>query len=219
MQVIKITLADGNTLLREGIKRVLALEKDFRIVGETGDDSQIDKIVWEAKTDVLLLDLEFAKRRTIQHLLGARKQSTTKCLVLCASPDQDSILDAAKAGARGFILKSTSPPVLIQAIRAVHTGEFWVDGQVDCADAFFEIARRMHAKYSDPAENEIAHLLSKRELEIVTLVTKGLTNAEIARQLFVSPETIKQHLHHIFKKLNVKNRTQAALLMQHKHEK
>lgn len=216
MQRIKIMLADGNTLLREGVKRVLAAEKDLRIVAETGDDSQIDKIVVRAKPDVLLLDLEFAKLSTLQQFITAQKQVATKHLVLCDFPDQENILAAAKAGARGFILKRTPPALLIQAIRKIHSGEIWADQQVNFARTFVEIARRTRAEEAVTAETGITRLLSRRELEILTLVTKGLTNAEIARQLFVSPETIKQHLHHIFKKLNVKNRTQAALLMRQK---
>ena len=220
MELIKVTIADGNTLLREGLKRVLTAERDLSVVGETGNDDEVVHIVEQTSPDVLLLDLEIAKRQTVRILKELKKKGVpTKCLILCSFPDQDSILDAAKAGARGFILKRTLPSVLIQAIRKIHSGEIWVDRQVNCAEAFVEIVRRTYVDDAETAENEITTLLSKRELEVLTLVAKGLTNGEIAKKLFVSPETVKQHLHHIFQKLNVKNRTQAALLMQHKRQK
>lgn len=218
MEPIKIVVADGNTLVREGLKRVLAAERDLRVVGETGEDDELAHLVERKRPDVLLLELEIAKRQTVP-ILKAEKGVDTKCLILCSFPDQDRILDAAKAGARGFILKRALPSVLIQAIRKIHSGEIWVDREVDCAEAFVEIARRTYVVDAETTENDITILLSRRQLEVLILVANGLTNSEIAKKLFVSPETVKQHLHHIFQKLNVKNRTQAALLMQHKRQK
>lgn len=217
MELIKVAIADDNTLFREGLKRILAAERDLSLAGETGNDDEVAPIVERTSPDVLLLDLEIAKRKTVQIILGLKKKGVpTKVLVLCSFPDQESILETAKAGARGFILKRTLPSMFIQAIRKIHVGEIWVDRQVKCAEAFVEIARRTYVDAGRP-ENEITTLLSRREREILTLVAKGLANAEIAKQLFVSPQTVKQHLHHIFQKLNVTNRTQAALLMRQRH--
>ena len=214
MDLIKVTIADSNTLLREGLKRVLAAERDLSVVGETGNDDEVVHIVEQTSPDVLLLDLEIAKRQRVPLPVELKKQAVpTKILILCSFPEHDSILETAKAGARGFILKRGLPSVLIQAIRKIHSGEIWVDRQVNCAEAFVEIARRTYVDDAETAENKITTLVSRRELQILTLVTRGLTNAEIAKKLFISPETVKQHLHHIFQKLNVKNRTQAALLM------
>lgn len=214
---IKVAIADGNTLLREGLKRFLAAERDLRVVQETGDGDAVVYIVEQNSPDVLLLDLEIAKQKTVHSLEELkRKGISTKILVLCSFPDQQDILDTAKAGARGFILKRTHPSMLIQAIRKIQAGEIWVDRQVKCAEAFMEIARRTYVA-TGSSENEITTVLSRRELEILTLLAKGLANAEIAKQLFVSPQTVKQHLHHIFRKLNVTNRTQAALLLRQSH--
>lgn len=217
MDLIKVAIADVNTLFREGLKRILAAQRDFILAGETADDEEVAHIVERMSPDVLLLDLEIAKRKTVQISLGLKKNGfRTKVLVLCSSPDQESILESAKGGARGFILRRTLPSMFIQAIRQIHVGEIWVDRQVECAEAFVEIARRTYA-HAGKSENEIVSVLSRRELEILTLVAKGLANAEIAKQLFVSSPTIKQHLHHIFRKLKVTNRTQAALLMRQWH--
>jgi|SoiMetStandDraft_2_1073263.scaffolds.fasta_scaffold179095_1 DNA-binding NarL/FixJ family response regulator len=218
MEPISVAIFDGNTLVREGLKRVLAAERDLNFVGETGDDDEVAHMVERTSPDVLLLDLEVAQQKTVQILLGLKKKDIrTKVLILCSFPDLESILDTAKVGARGFILKRTLPSVLIQAIRKIHGGEIWADRQVNCADTFVEIARQTDIEDAGRSESDITEVVSKRELEILTLVSKGLTNAEIAKKLFVSPQTVKQHLHHVFDKLNVKNRTQAALLMQEKH--
>ena len=216
MELIKVAVADDNTLLREGLKRVLAAEKDLCVVGETGDDDEVVHVVERTKADVLLLDLEIVKRKTLQFLLELKKKGVlTRVLILCSFPDKEIILDTAKAGARGFILKRAVPSVLIQAIRKIHRGEVWVDRRVDCADTFAETAQTYAG--AGRSESDVTEVLSKRELEILTLVANGLTNAQISKKLFVSPETIKQHLHHIFEKLHVKNRTQAALLMRQRN--
>ncbi len=217
MDIIKVAIADGNTLFREGIKRIFAVEKDLSLAGETGDDEEVVHIVERMNPDVLLLDLEIANRETVQIPLGLKNKGVhIKVLILCSLPDQESILETAKAGARGFILKRTLPSMFIQAIRKIHVGEIWVDRQVECAEAFVEIACRTHTD-AGKSENDITAALSRREREILTLVAKGLANAEIAKQLFVGPQTVKQHMHHIFRKLNVTNRTQAALLMRQRH--
>ena len=218
MELIKVIIADGNTLLREGLKRVLTAERDLSVVGETGKDDEVVHIVEQTSPDILLLDLEIAKRQKAPILIELKnKDLPTKCLIFCSFPEQDRILHTAEAGARGFILKRALPSVLIEAIRKIHSGEIWVDRQVNCAEAFVEIAHRAYVDVAEVAENKITTLLSRRELEILTLVARGLPNAEIAQKLFISPETVKQHLHHIFQKLNVKNRTQAALLVRQKH--
>jgi two-component system, NarL family, response regulator DegU len=214
MGPINVAIVDSNTLAREGIKRILAGERDLKCVGEMGVTGDVVYMVERTNPDVLLLDLDIAHQRTVQIILKLKKKSVlTKVLILCSVPDEESILGTAKIGARGFILKSTPPSVLIQAIRTIHEGEIWSDTHVNCADIFVEIVARTQVEPTTRSISDITQVLSKRELETLTLVAKGLSNAEIAKLLFVSPETVKQHLHHIFGKLNVKNRTQAALLL------
>lgn len=215
MEIIKVAIADANTLLREGLKRILAMENDLLVVGEASDEVEVAEVVERTKPDVLLLDLEISKRKAVPILLELKQENVLpKVLILSSVPDQESILDSAKAGARGFVFKCVLPPMLIQAIRKIHRGEIWVDRQLNRAETFVEFARQTDV---DRSESEVTKTLSKRELEILTLVAKGLTNEEISKKLFVSPQTVKQHLHHIFQKLNVTNRTQAALLMGQRH--
>ena len=214
MELIKVAIADGNTLLREGLKRVLAAEGDLCVVGETGDEDEVVHVVEQTSPDVLLLDLDVLKRKTVQILLELKKKNVpTKVLILCSLPDQESILDTAKAGARGYVvLAGVHPSTIIHAIRKVHGGETSVDRQLSCSERFAEFAGPKSANDVNEAEDDVTALLSKRELEVISLVANGLTNEDISKKLLVSEQTVKIHLNHIFQKLGVKNRTQAALL-------
>ena len=213
MDLIKVAIADANTLLREGLKRILAGESDLLVVGEAADNVEIADVVERTRPDVLLRDLKIPKREAVPVLLELKQKNLpTKVLILSLFPDKENILDTAKAGASGYALKSLPAATLIQAIRRVHRGEIWVDRQLNCAETFVEFARHMSTSEADQPENEIANRLSKRELEILGLVARGLTNEEIRKRLFISLRTVKIHLNHIFNKLNVTNRTQAALL-------
>jgi DNA-binding NarL/FixJ family response regulator len=162
----------------------------------------------------LLLDLNIPKLEALPVLLALREQELkTKIIILSLEPNESKLLNAAKAGARGYILKSTSLPTLIDAVREVSRGRIWVDRQVGCADTFALLAHR--ASTGDAMEPEINPLdvLSKRELQVLHLIAKGVTNEEIGKKLFISVPTVKAHVANIFKKLGVENRTKAALLL------
>lgn len=195
MELIKVATADGNIIFREGLKRVLAAQSDLLLVGEAADEAQVADLVERTGPDVLLLDLDVPKRNAVPILLELkRKRLPTKVLILSLFPDQDSILDTAKAGANGYALKCIPSPTLIQAIRAIHRGEIWVDTQLKCAETFVEFARKRSGYDENALENEISGTLSKRELEILALVAKGLTNQEISKTLFISVRTVKAHV-------------------------
>lgn len=213
MELIKVAIADANTLLREGLKRILAAERDLLVVGEAADEVEVAEVVERTKPDVLLLDLKIPKQEAVPILLELnQKNIPAKVLILSLFPEEESILNTAKAGACGYALKRTSSTTLIQAIRRIHRGEIWADRQLSCAETFVEFARQAWSCDADEQENDVTKLLSKRELEILGLVAKGSTNEEIRKTLFISLRTVKVHLNHVFNKLGVNNRTQAALL-------
>ena len=217
MAIIKVAIAAGNILVREGLKRLLAMEHDLLVVGEAADEVEVAEVVERTKPDVLLLDLDIDKRKTVQILLDLqRKGVPTKVLILCSFPDEDSILDTAKVGARGYVvLNGVRLATITHAIRRIHTGETWVDRQLSCSETFAEFVRQNDVHERDA---DITTVLSKRELEIVSLLADGLTNEKISQKLFISKRTVKIHLNHIFRKLGVSNRTQAALLhVQHQN--
>lgn len=214
MGPIKVVIADDHALFREGLKRILSLEKDVLVVGEASRGDEVARIVDRAKPDVLLLDLKMPKGDVVQTLLEvSEKNPTTKVLILTAFSEDENILNAAKGGAKGYVLKGVSSPTLLQAIKTVHGGGFWVDKEMSSADAFEEIVQSQSGKSGTEPVNETIKNLTKREVEILRLVAEGLTNEEIGKKIFISEKTVKTHLTNIFDKLKVNNRFKAALLI------
>ena len=211
---IKLAIADPNTLLREGLKRLLYDSQDFLVVGEAVNDVETLNLVEQAKPDVLLLDRVIPKMEAVPILLAIKEQLLpTKALILTLLPDESQILNCARAGARGYLLKSTPFAMLADAIREVSRERIWVDRQTGCADAFALLAQRAKTNSEFGEEVNPLDVLTKRELQILNFIARGANNEDIAKKLSLSPVTVKTHASNIFSKLNVKNRTQAALLM------
>lgn len=211
----KVVIADDHTLFREGIKRMLSLEKDILVVGEASRGDEVAKLVERSKPDVLLLDLKMPKGDIVQTLLEVKDiYPATKVLVLTAFSEDENIFNAAKGGARGYVLKGIDFPTLLQAIKTVHSGGVWIDKDLPAAEAFEEIAQDQDVDLdSARVDNGAVKTLTRRELEILRLVAEGLTNEEIGKKIFISEKTVKTHLTNIFDKLKVNNRFKAALLI------
>jgi RNA polymerase sigma factor (sigma-70 family) len=214
MAPIKVLIADDHTLFREGIRRILSLEKDILVVGEAARGDEVTKVVERAKPDVLLLDLKMPKADVVQTLLEVNeKNPATKVLILTAYSEDENILNAAKGGARGYVLKGIDFPTLLQAIKTIHRGGLWIDKEMPSADAFEEIAQSQLNETSDAKTDDALESLTRREKEILKLVAEGLTNEEIGKKIFISEKTVKTHLTNIFDKLKVNNRFKAALMI------
>jgi two-component system, NarL family, response regulator DegU len=214
MVPIKIVVADDHTLFRDGIRRILSLEKDILVVGEASRGDEVIKIVERAKPDVLLLDVKMPRSDVVQTLLEIKEKNVgTKVLILTAYSEDENVLNAAKGGARGYVLKGIDFPTLLQAIKTVHKGGLWIDNEMPAADAFEEIARAQMGATDVTMDDNAISTLTKRETEILKLVAEGLTNEEIGKKIFISEKTVKTHLTNIFDKLKVNNRFKAALLI------
>jgi len=212
--IVKLAVADPTTLFREGLKRLLLDTKNFVVVGEATNDVETMDVVEEAKPDVLLLDLNIPKQEALPILLAIKEQKLpTKVLILSLLHDESQILKSATIGAHGYILKSTSFAALVEAIGEVARGAIWADRHAGFADLFARLARRGNTGIEITGERNPFEVLSKRELQILNLIARGATNEEIATSLSITPLTVKTHVTHIFSKLNVSNRTQAALLL------
>jgi two-component system response regulator DegU len=214
MAPIKVALADDHVLFREGIKRLLSLEKDILVVGEASQGEEVGKMVERTKPDVLLLDLKMPKADVVQTLLDVKERNpATKVLILTAFSEDENVLNAAKSGATGYVLKGVDFPTLLQAIKAVHNGGTWIDKETPLWAVFEEIVESQSAEFRPGFTNGAIKDLTKRELEILRLVAEGLTNEEIGKKIFISEKTVKTHLTNIFDKLKVNNRFKAALLI------
>ena len=215
MTPLKIVIADDHALFREGLKRILSLEKNILVVGEASQGDEVVKVVERTKPDVLLLDLRMPKGDLVQILLElGERNPATRVLILTAFSEEENILNAAKGGAKGYILKGVSSATLLQAIKTVHAGGVWIDKETPAAEAFEEILRGRPGRFGKPAD-EVLEALTKREMEILRLVAEGLSNDEIGKRIFISEKTVKTHLTNIFDKLNVNNRFKAALYLMH----
>src|SRR5258707_2099809 len=181
MLPIKVVIADDHALFRDGLRKILSLEKDILVVGEAGNGDEVPRVVERTKPDVLLLDLKMPKGDVVQNLLDvATRSPATRVMILTAFPDDENVLNAAKGGAKGYVPKGVPAATLLQVIRTVHNGGTWIDKEITSWETFEEIIQaQSEAPVPTPQLDESIKTLTKRELEILRLVAEGLTNEEI----------------------------------------
>jgi DNA-binding NarL/FixJ family response regulator len=216
---IRIVVADDHPIFRDGLCRLLALEEDFVIVAQAHDGREVLQVLQEHEPDILLLDLKMPNLDglgTLQRLQASRNQ--TKVIVLTASEDKSEFVQAVKFGTSGIVLKQTATELLIKSIRKVHAGEIWLDSNTTAA-VMRQFASPdetpMPVAPPPPTRERERSPLSQREREIVSLVAQGFKNKEMAEKMFISEQTVKNHLHNIFDKLGVSDRLELALYAIH----
>jgi len=215
---IRIVVADDHPIFRDGLCKLLALEEDFEVVAQAQDGRQVLDVLQQYEPDILLLDLKMPGLdglATLQRLQVVKNK--TRVIVLTASDDKNEFVQAMKLGTSGIVLKQTATELLIKSIRKVHAGEIWLDSHTTAA----VIRQFVAADDSAPASAQPAPRdrerspLSQREREIVALVAQGFKNKEMAEKMFISEQTVKNHLHNIFDKLGVSDRLELALYAIH----
>jgi len=212
---IRIVVADDHPIFRDGLCRLLALEEDFEVVAQAQDGRQVLDVLQQHEPDILLLDLKMPGLdglATLQRLQIAKNK--TRVIVLTASDDKNEFVQAMKLGTSGIVLKQTATELLIKSIRKVHAGEIWLDSHTTAA-VMRQFASPGRINTTDRKGRERSPL-SQREREIVALVAQGFKNKEIAEKIFISEQTVKNHLHNIFDKLGVSDRLELALYAIHK---
>jgi DNA-binding NarL/FixJ family response regulator len=208
--VIRVVLADDQELVRAGFRVLIESADDIEVVGEAGDGDQAVAIVARELPDVVLMDIRMpgvdglAATRRIRALDGA---AAVRILILTTFDLDEYVHEALRAGASGFLLKDASPSALLDAIRVVHKGEALLAPSVT-RRLIEEFARRPDSRRK-PAALE---MLTDREREVLALVAGGLSNAEIAEHLVVSPATSKTHVSRIMAKLNARDRAQLVMI-------
>jgi DNA-binding NarL/FixJ family response regulator len=202
--VIQILLADDQALVRGGFRLILEAEPDIEVVGEAADGEQAVASALQTRPDVVLMDIRMpvldgieATRRLIPQL------SATRVVMLTTFDLDDYVVDAFRAGASGFLLKTAPPPQLVAAIRTVHAG----DGLLAPAST----RRLIEQSARSPAPAPALDTLTAREHDVLRLLARGLTNAEIAAELVVEPSTIKSHVASLLAKLGLRDRVQAVV--------
>jgi two-component system nitrate/nitrite response regulator NarL len=214
---ISVLVADDHPIVREGLRRLLALEEDIEIVGEVGDGDSVVAMVDQLDPDILLLDLRMPGMDGLSALQRIQKLGRkTKTIVLTASEDKNEFVQAMKLGCSGIVLKQTASELIVKSIRKVHAGEIWLDSHTTAA-VMRQFASPMDlASPGGTARTRDRSPLSHREREIVALVAQGYKNKEMAEKMFISEQTVKNHLHNIFDKLGVSDRLELALYAIHK---
>lgn len=208
MSEIRILLADDHALFREGLRSLLDDQPDIEIVGEAEDGLEATKLAESLKPAVILMDINMPVLDGVEATrIILRKQDNIGIIILTMYPQDEYVVEALKAGAKAYLLKDTRSRKLLEVIRAVHQGQAMIDPEMTARvlDEFRRLSNRQeHA--SPPAQR-----LTDQERTILTLVSGGASNKEIAARLGLSERTIKNYLTIIFQKLQVNNRTEAAI--------
>jgi two-component system, NarL family, nitrate/nitrite response regulator NarL len=213
---IRILIADDHPIVRDGLKKLLTLEDDFDIVGEAADGCEVLDKVQELDPDVLLLDLRMPNLDGLSALQTLQQTNKrTRVIILTASEDKNEFVQAMKLGCSGIVLKQTAPELIVKSIRKVHGGEIWLDSHTTAA-VMRQFAAPGEIGGTSASKGRERSPLSHREREIVQLVAQGYKNKEMAEKMFISEQTVKNHLHNIFDKLGVSDRLELALYAIHK---
>src|SRR5499427_7828054 len=198
-QQIRILMADDHAIFRDGLRKLLDGDEEIVIVGEAQNGAECVKMLAKLKPDILLLDLRMPDKDGLAVLEEVNfDQLPTRVIVLTAAEDD-----------RDVVLKQSATDLLVKSIQRVHAGEIWLDNRMTAE------VMKAFSKSSESGPRREKPLLSDREKEIVQLVAQGFRNKEIGEKLFISEQTVKNHLHNIFDKLGVSDRLELALYAIH----
>jgi DNA-binding NarL/FixJ family response regulator len=205
---IGVLIVDDDPLVRTLLSEIVNRERDIVILGCATDGLDAITKVQDLRPDVILMDLAMPRLDGLAALQRlAEIESTANVLIFTQDADEDLVMQAVRAGAKGYMPKDTPVEWIPKAIRALAAGQAWVERRLT-GRVFEELARmaRQLATHSSPEA-----LLSEREKEVIRLIACGKTNTEIASHLFLSPHTVKSHVSHILQKLDLPNRTEVAI--------
>ncbi len=204
---MKVVICDDQDIVRDGLVMLLKLEKDIEVVGTATDGSEALELVDKSQPDLVLMDLKMPVMNGVE---ATRRIKTNhpniKVLVLTTYDDDQWVFDAIRAGASGYLLKDTPRDELVTAIRGTFSGKSYVDPSV--AGKLLDMA----SSHQTQPTNIITEKLTEREIQILQLIAKGLSNTVIAERLFLSDGTVRNHVSSILAKLGVSDRTQAAVV-------
>lgn len=202
---INVMIADDHLIVREGIKQILELDGDIRVIAEASNGKECIELLDEKKTDILLLDINMPEMNGLKVLQYLKEKNINiKILILTIHNEVEYLIKAADFGVDGYILKDSDSTVLKKAILTIIQGESFIQ-----PDLRPMLKKRMSERAT--SLNTLEESLTKREIEVLKLLAEGLFNKEIAYTLSISEKTVKNHISNIFKKINVSDRTQAAV--------
>lgn len=205
MNVIKVMICDDHRMIREGIKQLLELDGEIEVIAEAGDGDECLSSLENYSPDVLLLDINMPKMNGIKVLEYLKECNYKgKVLILTIHNEVDYLIKAMDIGVDGYVLKDSDSSILKSAIESVNNGEKYIQKELVPL-----LEERMEQRLEE--NNSEDSILTRREIEVLKLLSEGLFNKEIAYKLSISEKTVKNHVSNIFKKIAVSDRTQAAV--------
>lgn len=201
-ETIQLIIVDDHKVVRSGVKALIETESGLEIIGEASDGREAVAKVKAMEPDLVLMDLVMPEMDGVEATRRITEEGMElKILILTSFSEEERIIQAIKAGASGYLIKDASPDELVRAIKDTYRGESTLDPKVAGT-----VLRSMQKEKDEPAEE-----LTEREIEVLELIAKGLPNDDIANELYISERTVRSHVSNILGKLNLQNRTQAAL--------
>jgi two-component system nitrate/nitrite response regulator NarL len=215
---IRVLVADGHPIVLEGLRSALGHQPGIQVVGEASDGMEAIEKTVDLDPDVVLMELKLPRvdGLTVLRSIQARA-SRSKVILFSSSENKEEFVEAMKIGCRGIIAKSAAISLIEKSIQKVHAGEIWLDSHTTAA---------VIRQFSSPSDFPAVHAsngkttreraqLSQREREIIILIAQGYKNKEIAEKMFITEQTVKNHLHNVFDKLGVSDRLELALYAIH----
>ncbi|HEY56005.1 MAG TPA: response regulator transcription factor [Dehalococcoidia bacterium] len=207
MKTIRVLLAEDHVVVRQGTRQLLEHEPDFKIVGEAGDGEEAVRLAKELKPDVIIMDVAMPKLSGIEATKQIKAVLPAASVLVLTGYDYDEyIFSMLEAGAAGYLLKNVSGDELISAVRAVYAGEPMIHPAV-----LRKVMMRFKTPPPAPAPVHALSPLSEREMEVLKIAAKGVSNRDIANELFISERTVQAHMRSVFNKLGVGSRSEAIL--------
>jgi len=207
--MIKVLIVDDQTLMRDGLKTILDLEDDIKVIATAKDGEDAIEKVKNEEPNVILMDIRMPVKNGVESTKIIKENfKNIKIIMLTTFQDDEYIIEALANGADGYLLKDIQGDNLIQAIRDVYNGQLMINPQIAMKLA-------QYVKKSTVSEKHVTESfdLSERELEVVRLMVKGFTNKKISKELFISEGTVKNYISSIYSKIGTSDRTQAVLLL------
>ncbi|BAH46379.1 MULTISPECIES: response regulator transcription factor [Bacillales] len=221
-QELRIVIVDDHQLFREGVKRILEMEEDFKVVGEGADGGEATVLAEEHKPDVLLMDINMPNINGVSAAENVISVSpSTRVIMLSIHDDEGYVYRTLRAGASGYLLKEMGTSDLVDAVRVVASGGAYIHPKVTgkLIEEFRRLSeqegtaeRSFSVDESQAIDPKVIESLTRREREVLQLMAEGKSNRAIGEFLFISEKTVKNHVSSILQKLNVQDRTQAVVI-------
>lgn len=207
MNKINVLIADDHAMVRQGLKTIIELEEDICVVGQASNGEEAVELAKSLKPDIILMDINMPILNGLQAIKMLKEcNERFKIIVLTLHQDREYLFKTLQMGCEGYVLKDAESSVLIDAIRSVYKDQTFIQPNMTS-----ELVKEFNRVTLYEHDRTVTNNLTIREIEVLKLIAEGMINKEIAKSLYISEKTVKNHISNIFKKLDVNDRTQAAI--------